>query len=85
LTRISGLWRLGAFFEAQPPVDQHTRALVVDWVIALLDDVTPKDAVAITHPTLGTVYRAIVPGTDAQLTYRLLATGSPRLLDVRRL
>jgi hypothetical protein len=37
------------------------------------------------HPVLGKVYQAIVGGTDVQLTYRVLATGSPRLLDVSRL
>lgn len=31
----------------------------------------------------GTVYRAIIGGTDVEIIYRLLATGSPRLLEVR--
>jgi len=84
VTRISGLWRMDAFFDAQPPVDHNTRVLVATWVMGLLSDPTPADAVAATHPVHGTVYRAIVGGTDVEVTYRLLATGSPRLLDVRR-
>ena len=84
MTRISGLWRMDAFFDAHPPVDHNTRVLVTTWVLGLLADPTPADAVAATHPAHGTVYRAIGGGTDVEVTYRLLATGSPRLLDVRR-
>ncbi|MEO7556546.1 MAG: hypothetical protein ABIV94_08085 [Acidimicrobiales bacterium] len=85
MPHVSGLWRVDAYFDGPPAVDHDTRVLVVSWVLGLLDEATPTDALPVTHPTLGTVYRAIVPGTDVQITYRLLSTGTPRLLDVRRL
>lgn len=84
MTRITGLWRMDAFFEGQLPVDHNTRVLVTVWVMGLLADSTPSDAVAIADRRFGTIYRAIVPGTDVEITYRLLITGSPRLLELRR-
>ena len=84
MTRISGLWRLDGFFDGPPIVDHNTRVLVVVWVMGLLEEPRPTDAVELEHPTLGRVYRAIVAGTDVQITYRILVTGSPRLIDVSR-
>ncbi len=84
MTRISGLWRLDDFFDAHPPVDHNTRVVVVVWIMGLIDDPRPPDAFEAQHPILGSVFRAIVPGTDVEVTYRLLSTGSPRLLFVRR-
>jgi hypothetical protein len=83
--RISGLWRMDAFFEGPPSVDHNTRVLVTTWVMGLLGDSTPPDAVAIADRRFGTIYRAIVAGTDVEVTYRLIATGSPRLLELRRI
>jgi len=76
---------MDAFFDAHPPVDHNTRVLVTVWVMALLSDPTPADAVTVTDQALGTVYRAIVGGTDVEVTFRILATGTPRLLTFRRL
>ena len=84
MTRITGLWRLDAFFDGPPPVDHNTRVLVTVWVMGLLTESVPSDAVAIAHRRFGTVHRAIVGGTDVEVTYRLLVTGSPRLLEIRR-
>lgn len=83
MTRVSGLWRLDAFFDGPPPVDHNTRVVVTVWVMGLLEDPAPSEAVELAHPQLGVIRRAIVPGTDVEVTYRLIATGSPRLLDVR--
>ncbi len=84
MARISALWRIDAFFDGPPAVDHDTRVIVISWLMSLLADTEPPEAVAITDPRLGTVYRAIVAGTDVEITYRLMATGSPRLLEVRR-
>jgi hypothetical protein len=84
VTRISGLWRLDAFFDAHPPVDHNTRVVVVVWAMALLDDPSPPESVEVDHPILGPVRRAIIGGTDVEVTYRIMVTGSPRLVAIRR-
>jgi hypothetical protein len=76
---------MDAFFEGPPSLDHNTRVLVTVWVMGLLSDATPTDALAIADRRFGTIYRAIVSGTDVEVTYRLLATGSPRLLELRRI
>ncbi len=84
MTRFSGLWRLDAFFDAQPPVDYNTRVAVVVWVMALLDDPSPTESVEVDDPILGSVRRGIVGGTDVEVTYRIMVTGSPRFVAIRR-
>lgn len=49
------------------------------WVLSLMDDPVPGEVVSLADRRLGTVYRVIVRGTDVEITYRLLATGTPRL------
>ena len=85
MPRIAGLWRMDAFFDGPPPVDHNTRVLITVWVMGLITDTTPSDAVALPHRRFGTIYRAIVAGTDVEVTYRIQTTGSPRLLELRRI
>lgn len=68
MTRITGLWRMDAFFDGHPPIDHNTRVLVSVWVMSLLTDSTPSEAVAIADRRFGTVLRAIVSGTDLEVT-----------------
>jgi hypothetical protein len=80
--QLSGRRRLDAFLDAHPEVD-HVAVLL--WAIALSEGEIPDDAVVRTGAGPMLRFMMIVPGTDVRVTWRVLSTGTPRLLWLDRL
>jgi hypothetical protein len=81
--RLSGRQRLFDFLDAHPDVDALA---VLLWAIALSEGELAEDSiVTVGGSTTGDHFTTIVPGTDVQVAWRVLATGTPRLLWLARL
>lgn len=80
---LSALWRLDAFAESEG-LDDDTVILVLLWLFRLVDEAVPAEAVETRGPGGRVAYRAIAAGTDIEVVWRVMATGSARLLAFRR-
>lgn len=85
MTRISALWRLDGFLDRDAHLTLDQRLALVSWLLELQDDPLPHPAVEIRDAAGRDVRVAYLDDAGVIVTYRLMATGMPRLLRIERM
>jgi hypothetical protein len=85
VSRVSALWRLEAFLDRDEALTSHQRLALITWILELQERVLPPPAVQVTDARGQEICVAILDAASVAVTYRIMATGRPRLLRIERL
>lgn len=85
MTRVSALWRLDAFLDHTSGLREDQRIALVLWIMRLQEDALPSPAVEVQDAHGRSIRVAVLDEAGVVVTYRLMASGTPRLLRIDRL